>query len=178
MKPEQKVWQRLKRALDQIPGMQAHRIELKTAESGFPDVMYGYGGIGFIELKWGDDLSDWRTNQRRFAKLKEKIGVPCYVLVGDETSTVLLRSKDHFDTKKITKPLLTWGRRIDPGTLGRFLYIHPDPCINLLRDSLSSWPVETGRMGDGQFIQTPNGEMVYYSDQGGVYTIDEYIKTK
>lgn len=129
MKPEQKVWQRLKRALDQIPGMQAHRIELKTAESGFPDVLYGYGNIGFIELKWGDDLSDWRPNQRRFARLKEKIGVPCFVMVGDETNTFLLRSKDHFDAKKITKPLLIWDARIDPEALGKCLYIHPNPHI-------------------------------------------------
>lgn len=177
MKPEQKIWQRLKRALDKTPEMQYHRIELKTSEVGFPDVMYCFGGVGFIELKFGDDLSDWRPNQRRWAKQKEKFNVPCYVLVGDDKNTWLLKASHHYDTNQIERPLAIWGTSIDPELLAKWLVILNDRGLNLLKNELEEWPTETGQFKSGQFVKSPlTQEILYYSNQGGVYYKKYWLK--
>lgn len=183
MKPEQKIWQRLKRALDKIPEMQYHRVELKTSETGFPDVMYCLGGVGFIELKFGNNLNNWRPNQRRWAKQKEKHNVPCYVLTGNDTSTWLLKASHHYDTDEIERPLAVWGTSLDPLLLAKWLVIPDDRTISFLRDELQDWPKQVGKFGKGQFVKglfIKGGltqEILYYSDQGGVYCEKDWLKT-
>jgi hypothetical protein len=173
VKPEQRIWHRLKRALDKTDA-QHHRIELKTSEVGFPDVMYVLGNIGFIELKFGSDLKDWRPNQRRWAKQKEDAGIPCYVLVGDDDKTWLVRSKDHFDTNTIDNPLFVQGKSIDPILLRSWLVIPNDKILSFLRDELKEWPTKAGRFGPGQFIKGHEDAIWYYSDQGGIYYHKEW----
>lgn len=101
MKPEQQLWRnKLKPALEQIPGLVYERIELSTSTAGMPDVLYTYNGHGFIELKVSKvlkkyyvSLSNWTIQQRVWAKRHVNAGGKVLLLIEADCNILLVDPK-------------------------------------------------------------------------------------
>tara|TARA_R110000772_G_scaffold268452_1_gene395576 strand:+ start:20924 stop:21331 length:408 start_codon:yes stop_codon:yes gene_type:complete len=122
MKPEAKINARLKLATDTLihSGVQAHRIEVRTG-LGWPDWMLFQdepNSCVMIESKWvyswEQPLARWEPHQRSFARRKLAIGVPFYLLIGDEEKTLLLPAEPHLDSRNVDHIVKAWGTTIDP----------------------------------------------------------------
>ena len=129
-KPEQKINARLKRALDSIPQVQAHRIEVRTG-LGWPDwlVFSGYPDkrVVMIESKWVNSwknpLARWEPHQRSFAKRKMALGIPCYLLIGDKEYTFLLGAHCNLDVQDAKfHHIWRWDTHIPGPELAQILY--------------------------------------------------------
>lgn len=108
-KPEQRAWRnRLKPALNRIPGLEYERIELSTGASGMPDLMVSFHGTVFIENKWSSvvdgylDLTGWAKVQRNWAKRHSKAGTKVLLFIATETENYLIDTEGSYRRERIS----------------------------------------------------------------------------
>lgn len=95
MKPEQKVWRRLRTILQSVSELEYERIESRVSGIGVPDVYCAHSAVGafWLEMKADQSLdrsmlnfplgaNGWRVDQRRWARKSWQVGVPVYLVIG------------------------------------------------------------------------------------------------
>jgi hypothetical protein len=121
-KPETKINKRLKLATDTLihSGVQAHRIEVRTGV-GWPDWLVFQdraNKVIMIESKWvyswAHPLARWEPHQRSFARRKLAINIPFFLLIGDESKTLLLPAGPHLQVQSVDHVVKSWGATINP----------------------------------------------------------------
>jgi len=129
--PEQRLWRnRLRPALEKIPGLAYERIELRTGKSGIPDVVYTLGGTGWIENKVSDNktnisLAEWRQDQRIWTRQHLTAGGSVHLCIGCPDRVVLLDPARCIKEKSIPFDhpaiLATWLGSIESIELARLI---------------------------------------------------------
>jgi hypothetical protein len=111
MKPEQKINERISKALRSIPCLDAHRVEMKTGELGWPDwiVFFDGGKCCFLEAKWGHQ---WTVQQRNFALRKTRRGFSCFLVRGGTEYTDLSRIVEGQDGEAFLVHISRYSRSI------------------------------------------------------------------
>jgi len=120
----------LLRAMRAMRGFGVRRIELKTGDSGFPDMAYRFSGVGvgLIEAKYmytPGSLAGWEPEQRKFAR-EWSPEIPVLLYIGDRDCCYLLDTRGVLDLPNFTvrDTLCQWPTR------------HPNTAV--LREALES----------------------------------------
>lgn len=114
MKPEQKVWKRLRPILQGVPGLKYERVESGVSGNGVPDVYCAQKGRGAFwfelkadttedstELRFPATESGWRHTQRRWAADSWARDVPVYLVVGKGSVLYFMDTRDITDLDRI-----------------------------------------------------------------------------
>ena len=108
MKPEQAFWNNDLRPLFQsVRGLFYERVELRTGQAGFPDLVYCYKNqrVGAIELKarmkeyW--DLSTWTQEQRAWAQRFTTPNFPVLLLIKGAAGVAAFKAVDVIQEKRV-----------------------------------------------------------------------------
>lgn len=115
MKPEQKVWKRLRPILQGVPGLKYERVESGVSGNGVPDVYCAQKGRGAFwfelkadtttdatEIRFPATESGWRHTQRRWAADSWARGVPVYLVVGKGPALYVMDTREVADLDRLS----------------------------------------------------------------------------